>query len=226
MQAFENLILVGTSHIARESILEVEEVITKEKPDVVALELDKGRFYGLIHQVKGRLGFKDVKTIGFKGYVFAKIGELIERKLGGKVGVSPGEEMLKAAKIASTNGCKIALIDQKIEITLKNFSKEITWKEKFRFGSDIVKGIFSKKHRIQFDLTKVPEKELINKMIEQVRYRYPNFYKVLVEDRNKFMAKKILKLMENYGKIVAVVGAGHENEIINEIKNLQNSNHV
>ncbi len=220
MQVFQNVILVGTSHIARQSLKDVEEVIVREKPEVVALELDKGRFYALVNKVKGRIRILDVRRIGFKGYLFAKAGEFVERKLGSKVGVSPGEDMLKAAEVASKNGCKIALIDQKIEITLKNFSKEITWKEKFRFFVDILKGIFSKKYRIKFDLNKVPEKDLINKMLLQVKDRYPNFYKVLVEDRNNFMAKKLVKLMKNYSKIVAVVGAGHEEEIISEMKAL------
>ena len=215
---------MGTSHIAKQSVEEVKGVIEKEKPEVVALELDKGRFYALINNVKGRIGFRDVKTIGFKGYVFAKLGEFLERKLGGKVGINPGEEMLSAAKLASKQGCKIALIDQKIEITLKNFSERITWKEKFRFFADILKGIFSKKHRISFDLTKVPEKELIKEILNKTKNRYPNFYKTLVDDRNKYMAKKLFKLMQNYSKIVAVVGAGHEEEIIEEIKLLEKKN--
>ncbi len=221
MQAFENLILIGTSHIARESIIEVEKIIEEEKPELVALELDKGRFFALVNEEKGRLSFKDIKLIGFKGYLFAKLGEFVERKLGGKVGVSPGEEMLKAAEIATKNKCKIALIDQKIEITLKRFSKEITWKEKFRFFADIVKGVFIKKYRMSIDLSKVPDKEFIANILKQVKVRYPNFYKVLVEERNKYMAVKLVKLMKEYSKIVAVVGAGHEEEIIEEIKLLQ-----
>ena len=221
MQAFENLVLIGTSHIAKESLIEVEEIILKEMPDVVALELDKGRFYALANKERGRLSVRDIRQIGFKGYLFAKIGEYVERKLGGKVGVAPGEDMLKAAEVATRNKIKIALIDQKIEVTLKNFSKEITWKEKFRFVIDIVKGFFGIGEKIKIDLNKVPEKELISKMISQVRHRYPNFYKVLVSDRNFYMAGKLVKLMKNYSKVVAVVGAGHEEEIIEEIKKIQ-----
>ncbi|MBI2148728.1 TraB family protein [Candidatus Woesearchaeota archaeon] len=224
MKVFENLILIGTSHIAKQSILEVEKIITEEKPEVVALELDKGRFFALANNVKGRLSLKDIKIIGFKGYLFAKLGEFAERWLGSKVGVSPGEEMLKAAKVGAKNRCKIALIDQKIEVTLKNFSKEITFKEKFRFIYDILRSLFNKKYRIKIDLNKVPEKDLIDSLLKQVKERYPNFYKVLVDDRNKYMAKRLFKLMKEYSKIVAVVGAGHEEEIIEEIKILQRTN--
>jgi len=218
MRVFENLIIIGTSHIAKQSLLEVERVIREEKPEVVALELDKARYYSLVTKEKRKAGLRELRVIGVKGFVFAKFGEYIEKKLGKSVGISPGDEMLKAAEIATEIKAKIALIDQKIEITLKNFSKEITWKEKYRFAEDIIKGIFSKKNRMIIDLNKVPEKELIEQLLKTTKKRYPNFYKVLVTDRNKYMAKRLDGLMKNYKKIVAVVGAGHEEEIIEEIK--------
>lgn len=224
MQLFQNLVIIGTSHIAKASVSEVEQTIEREKPEVVALELDKGRFFALVNKQKGRIRFRDSRTIGFNGYLFAKIGEFVERKLGGKVGLDPGEDMLSAARIASKNKCKIALIDQKIEITLKNFSKEITWKERFRFVGDILTGFVSKKNKVQIDLNKVPDQEVINKMLLQVKERFPIFYRVLVTDRNKYMAKKLVKLMGSYTKVVAVVGAGHEEELLDEIKLLLNSN--
>ncbi len=220
MQRFQNLIFIGTSHIAKQSILEVEEIITQEQPEVVALELDKGRFYGLLQNKRGRIGLKEIRLLGVKGYLFVKLGEFVERKLGNKVGIRPGQEMLKAAEIASKYKCKIALIDQKIEVTLKRFSKEITWKEKFRFVEDLFKGFFFGGEKIAFDLTKVPEKEVIHKMITYVRERYPNLYKVLIEERNNYMAAKLAKLMPLYSKIVVVIGAGHEEEIIEEIRKL------
>ena len=221
MRVFENLIIIGTSHIAKESLLEVESVILRERPEVVALELDKARYYSLISKERRKAGLRELRVIGIKGFVFAKLGEYAEKKLGKSVGMNPGDEMIKAAESATEIKARIALIDQKIEITLKNFSKEITWKEKYRFVEDIIKGIFSKKNRMNIDLNKVPEKELIEHLLKTTKKRYPNFYKVLVEDRNKYMAKKLDGLMKNYTKIVAVVGAGHEEEIIEEIKRIR-----
>ena len=53
-----------------------------------------------------------------------------------------------------------------------------------------------------------------------MKKRYRNVYGVLVVDRNKYMAKSLKRLIENYSLVVAVVGAGHEKEIIEEIKSL------
>ena len=127
MRVFENLIIIGTSHIAKQSLIEVESIILREKPEVVALELDKARYYSLITKEKRKAGIRELRVIGFKGFIFAKFGEYAEKRLGKSVGISPGDEMIKAAETATEIKAKIALIDQKIEITLKNFSKEITY---------------------------------------------------------------------------------------------------
>jgi len=48
-----------------------------------------------------------------------------------------------------------------------------------------------------------------------VKKRYPNFYRVLIEERNQIMALNLANLIKNYPdkNILAVVGAGHEKEI-------------
>ena len=57
-------------------------------------------------------------------------------------------------------------------------------------------------------------------MIQEVKKRYPNLYTVLVEERNEYMARKLVYLMKSKpnDRIVAIVGAGHEEEIIKLIK--------
>ena len=92
MRVFENLIIIGTSHIAKESLLEVESVILRERPEVVALELDKARYYSLISKERRKAGLRELRVIGIKGFVFAKLGEYAEKKLGKSVGMNPGDE--------------------------------------------------------------------------------------------------------------------------------------
>ena len=219
MKVYKNLTLVGTSHIAIESVKEVEEVILSQLPEVVAVELDKGRFLALKSKKKSKHSFNDIRRYGVKGLLFAKFGEFAEKFLGKRVGVKPGTEMLKAISVAKKVKAKVAFIDQPIEITLKRFSSQITWKEKILFVYDMVKNVI-KGERIKIDLRKVPEKQLVKKLMKIVKERYPNFYNVLVVERNKYMAKHLYKLMQEY-KVVAIVGAGHEKELIDEIKCLE-----
>jgi len=216
---YRDLTIIGTSHIAKQSLDEVERAINVEKPDIIALELDRRRLYSLFKK-PGRIRIYDIKKIGIKGFVFSLLGAWAEKKLGKMVGVMPGSEMKKAVKLAKKNKIKIALIDQDIEITLRKFSKSLTWKEKWNFFADVVKAIFSKKKAIEFDLTKVPSKRVIKKLVGQVKKRFPNVYNVLIEERNHIMAENLRKIMEMHPdkKILAIVGAGHEDDILNLIK--------
>jgi|TARA_Y100000310_G_scaffold199210_1_gene199184 pheromone shutdown-related protein TraB len=216
---YNNLTIIGTSHIAKQSLDDVEKAIKEKKPDIIALELDRRRLYSLFKK-PGRIRVYDIKKIGIKGFLFSLIGAWAGKKLGKMVGVMPGSEMKKAVKLAKKNKIRIALIDQDIEITLKKFSKSLTWKEKWNFFVDVIKAIFVRKKIIEFDLTKVPSNKVIKKLVGQVKKRFPNVYNVLIEERNHIMAENLRKIMEKYPekKILAIVGAGHEEDILNLIK--------
>lgn len=214
----DNLKIIGTSHIAKESINEIRKSIEEDKPDIVAVELDLQRAAALMQKQKRKISFSEIIDIGVRGFLFVKIGQYAQEKLGRIVGVAPGSEMKTAIELANKNNVEIAFIDQPIRITLKNFSKELTWKEKGRFLVDIFKGLLFPKGQMKefgldkFDLSKVPQQEVISKMIRQLKKRYPSIYKTLIEDRNRYMTKKLVELVKNdpQKKILAVVGAGHK----------------
>jgi pheromone shutdown-related protein TraB len=221
MMMYKNLQIIGTSHIAISSIKEVRKVILEERPDFIALELDKDRLLALMSDKKRKVGLRDIRKLGFSGFLFAVFGQWVEEKLGKMVGTKPGGEMREAVKCAAKIKAKIALVDQKIDITIKNLMKTITFKEKIRFVWDIVKGVVFRKGDIErFDLKKVPPEKLIEKMIISVQKRYPSVYKTLVEDRNIYMGKKLHRLMTKFpdSKIVVIIGAGHEEGLVEEIK--------
>ncbi len=97
---YKNLTIIGTSHIAKESVEEVEETINKEKPDIIALELDKKRMYTLLNKQEEKISFYNIFRVGIKGFFFSLLGAWAEKKLGKLVGVSPGSEMIEAIKLA------------------------------------------------------------------------------------------------------------------------------
>jgi len=220
MMRYRNLLLLGTSHIAKQSLEDVKKAIEVDKPDIIALELDKKRLYSLMSSKKDKIRFYDVFRVGVKGFLFSVIGAWAERKLGEYVGVPPGSEMKQAIRLAQRKKIRIALIDQDIEVTLKKLSREITWKEKWNFVVDVLKAVVLRKKEVEFDLRTVPSKKVIRKLIGKVRKRYPHIYKVLVKERNEFMASKLVRLMKEKpdDAILALVGAGHEDEMIDLIK--------
>jgi len=221
---FKNLKLIGTSHIAKESVEAVKNYIAHQKPDIVAVELDRSRLAALFDKRDRKFHFKDIKRVGLSGFIFSLIGAWVEKKLGEKVGVAPGSEMLSAIKLAEQSGAKIALIDQDIGITLRRLSQSFSWKEKFRIIVDIIKGVVWRKSVVSFDLRKVPSEKLIQKLMKEVKVRYPNLYRVLVSERNEVMAQRLAKLIKDFPekRILAVIGAGHESELIILVKKYLN----
>lgn len=218
MLKYKNLIVIGTSHIAKSSLNEIESVFQKENPGLVAVELDHNRLYSLLSNKKPNYSPSMIRQLGLKGYLFAIIGGIIQQKLGDLVGIKPGSDMLRAVQLAQANNKKLALIDRDIQVTLARLSKTIRWKEKLHFIVDVFSAPFSKKMKI--DLNKVPEKELIKKLLNLMKKRYPGLHKALVEERNAIMALRLKTLMENYpkDKILAVIGAGHEDDLLALIK--------
>ncbi len=208
--------IIGTSHIAKDSINEITKAISQYQPDIIAVELDSDRLKSLFSKEKPKISLSAIKKVGIQGFIFAKLGQSIQQKLGKWVGVEPGSEMKTAIELAKKNNIEVALIDQPIYITLRNFSNAFTWREKWRFFADIVKSIVTPKNQakktgLDFDLRKVPEKELILKMMQHLHIRYPSLYKAIVGDRNHYMVQKIIQILRDKQdkKILVIVGAGH-----------------
>ncbi|MBI3035846.1 TraB/GumN family protein [Candidatus Woesearchaeota archaeon] len=216
----KNLVFLGTSHIAKQSLEEVKRHIEVEKPDIIALELDKKRLNALMSKAPRKMEFRSIMKIGVKGFLFSLFGAWAEKKLGKLVGVAPGSDMKQAIRIAKMEKIELALLDQDIEITLQRLSKAITWKEKLNFLIDIIKALFMRKKEIEFDLTTVPDKKIIKKLTNKLKERYPGIYRVLIEERNNIIAKNLQSLMSSNEskKILVILGAGHVDDVLELIK--------
>ncbi len=212
--------IIGTSHIAKDSIAKVKEKLLSEKPEIVAVELDHARLHALLSKEKPRLSLGMLRIMGVTGFVFFVIGGLLQRKLGKLIGAIPGDEMRTAVELARQNGMKVALIDQPMNLTMKSLSR-ISFREKTRLVGDLLLGMIGLGAKMpaelkNLDLTKTPKGEFVEMAMKATRQRYPGLYKALVSDRNEYMAHALwhISKSEPESKIVAVVGAGHEKEIV------------
>ncbi len=216
-----SITIIPTSHIASESINQVEEAILKIKPDCVAVELDKLRYQNLKTQEQSS-NTDLFKHLGASTFFVVWIFKKMQQWLGSKVGILPGSEMAQAIETSKKNNVRIALIDQDIGITLTKI-KNIPRGEKLKLIWYLIKAPvtvkFSKSNNIgQIDLSKTPSDQIVEQAIEMLKNEFPNLYKVLVEDRNIYMAEKIKELQKHFEKIVVVVGAGHKKGLGNLIE--------
>ncbi|WP_144902986.1 TraB/GumN family protein [Halobellus captivus] len=134
--------VVGTAHVSEESVREVEETIEAERPDVVAVELDEGRY----RQLKG--GEPDDLEPGdlLRGNtVFQFIAywmlSYVQARLGEKFDVTPGADMLSAVETAEELGIDVALVDRDINETMQRFWSQMGIVEKFRMIGGLAFGV-------------------------------------------------------------------------------------
>jgi len=215
----KNLIIIGTSHISWESLSIIKKSFQEHEPDIVAVELDRNRLYALLNNIKTSKNPMQILRVGVKGYVFALVGSYLQRKLGNMVGTKPGSDMLTAIKLAQKHKKPIALVDQDISITLRRFSQKTKASDKWRFFFDIISSPFRKDEKITFDLNKNPDEKIVNFLLDKMKRRYPSFYRVLVEERNKHIAQNLFLLMKKNPnkKVLCVLGAGHKEGVLKKL---------
>jgi pheromone shutdown-related protein TraB len=220
--SFENRIkIVGTNHISLKSQEDIKKAFLEFKPTNICVELDSQRLYSILHPQSQKISLKLIKSLGFKGFLFMLLAKYVQQKLGRLVGVKPGSEMLFAINLAKNNNLTLNLIDKPIDKTIKRLMKKLSFKEKWFFVVDLFKGFLfkSKQPKIKINLAEVPSEDLIYSLLIQLKSRYPTVYSVLIDERNHFMAKKIVLLLKKNPEntFLIVIGAGHKKEIFSLI---------
>jgi pheromone shutdown-related protein TraB len=217
----DNIILVGTAHISKDSVKEVKEVIEEYKPDIVAVELCKRRYEAITK--KDKWENTPITSLLKSNNAYLMLAQTflssIQRKLGKEYGVEPGSEMIAAMNEAKRHDIKVALVDRDISVTLKRAWKKMGVREKFRLTWEFMKAIlgYDEEELEDLDLKELMDQDVISAMLEEFGNIAPSVATVLIHERDEYIAKKILNESEK-GKIVAVVGAGHINGIKNNLE--------
>ena len=117
----DNIILIGTAHISKDSVKEVRDAIEKYKPDIVAVELCERRHEAITK--KDKWESTPVTQLLKSNNAYLMLAQTflssIQRRLGKEYGVEPGSEMIAAMQEAKKFGLQVALVDRDISVTLK-----------------------------------------------------------------------------------------------------------
>lgn len=196
-QSRDMITVRGTSHIASGDLAAIRERIADEDPDVVAVELDPARLQALLGGQQG----------GSVRNPFLLLLKALQDWLGSRTGVAPGSDMLAAFRAAEAHGIDVALIDQDIAVTLQRF-RGVPLLEKVKFvGFLLLSPLLMETPDV--DLETVPDEALVADLLVRLHISFPEMYRVLVEERNRVMAQRLWALDQEYGDVLAFVGAGH-----------------
>ncbi|CAN5714211.1 TraB/GumN family protein [soil metagenome] len=191
-------------------------MIAQLEPDVVCVELDQARYDALTKDSAFRdLDVFKVVREGKGLYLLAHLAlSSYQRRIGAELGVRPGAELLAAADAAQAQGIPVQLIDRDINITLRRTWRNLgLWKR-----SQLLTSLFvgweddddgKPDQTIGEQIEGLKEPEALSEMLAKLGKRVPQIKGPLIDERDTYLASKLVEVGTGHKRVVAVVGAAH-----------------
>jgi pheromone shutdown-related protein TraB len=207
--AGKEILLIGTAHVSHQSAIEVDQLIRAEEFDCVAVELCPARLETMTDPERWKK--TDIFTVIKEGKTMVLLSQLIlsayQKRIATKLGIEPGAEMRTAIKTASELNIPLSVIDRDIKVTLRR-----TWANMSFWA--VTKLLFSSVFSYS-DANSISEEEIeklkgedeLSSAIKEFSKELPQVKESLIDERDIYMAAKILEAEGR--KIAAVIGAGH-----------------
>ncbi len=206
--------IIGTAHVSQESVDEVTVAIEEWQPDVVAIELDQGRYLGLKKQLKNPEIEEILESKNFTQMLIQWILAYIQRRIGMDVGVEPGAEMKAAIAVAEEKGIQVALIDRDIRMTLHRFWHSMSIFEKLKMIYSLSGSlIMADKAADMIDIEELKKEDMVTAAMDEFHRFSPRGAYALISERDAYMAHHLVRLRSTHERTLAVVGAGHRKGI-------------
>ena len=208
----KTIYLIGTAHVSAESKREVEEVIEAIRPDTVCVELCQSRYEALTDEDRWKK--LDVFKVIREGKMLLLLANLAlgayQRRLGAKLGIEPGAELLAGARKAEEVGAHLELVDRDIRLTLRRTWSNIGFWKKMALLGALTEGVFTRGDGDEIGEETIEDlkgRENLSQMLSEFAEAFPEVKEPLIDERDQFM---ISRIRESPGEtIVAVVGAAH-----------------
>ncbi len=201
--------LIGTAHVSRESADLVVKVIEEEKPDTVCVELCESRYKAI--KQKNQWQNTDLIKVIREKKSFLLLSNLLltsfQKKIGQKLGIKPGEEMIRAMEAADSVGAHIHLADRDIRITLSRTWRLMGLWTKMKLLAQLVTSMGEVDAIKEEDIEKMKDKDVLETLLSEIGETLPELRRILIDERDKYLTEKIRSAPGK--RIVAVVGAGH-----------------
>ncbi len=204
-----DIILIGTAHVSPQSTALVMQVIQDERPDTVCVELCESRYQTILQ--KNRWQQTDIIKVIKEKKAFLLLSNLLltafQKRIAAKLGVKPGEEMIKAIEMGQAQGAHIQLADRDIRITLSRAWRRMKWWDKLKILFQLIFSLGDIKEIDEKDIEAMKKQDVLQSLLADVGDKLPVLRDILIDERDQYLAHRINTAPGK--KIVAVVGAGH-----------------
>ena len=197
------ILLIGTGHVFDLSSA-LLKIFDEKNPDVVCVELDKQRYNALMMKRSNPERYKSAgKQVPFVYRLLARFQE----GMASEYGVAAGDEMLTAINYAQGRQLPVAFIDMNAQYLFSKMLRSMPLSEKLKLLLTGFGGFFVSKKRVEKELRRF-EKDF-DSYIEQIGEKFPTIKRVLIDERDIYMAQRLSEINEQYENVIALVGDGH-----------------
>jgi len=186
----------------------IRELIRSRRPEVVCIELDPGRYRALLEKAESTQVPIQYRLLAY-----------IQKRMASKFGSEVGDEMLAAANAAGEIGAKVALIDMDAGQVFANLWRRMSFKERMHLFGGALLGLFMTKEKVEREMEMYESHE--EQYIEVLGEGFPTVKEILIDDRNKHMARQISSIVVDHPSVVVVVGDGHVPGLVEALKPLE-----
>ncbi len=215
----KELILIATAHVSKASAELVKEVIDREQPDSICVELDEDRY----HNMKNPKAWSDTDLVqvikdGKVGFMLANLVlSSYQKKLAKQLDTNVGQEMVQGILSAEETGANLVLADRNIQTTFMRIWRKMSLKEKF----DLLLNLFfaldddEQSEITDEEINKMLEQDMLVAAMENMQEEFPKVGDILLHERDQYLANKIKNAPGD--KVVAVLGGAHVAGVQEEI---------
>ncbi|MFO7838497.1 MAG: TraB/GumN family protein [Desulfosalsimonadaceae bacterium] len=205
----KEIVLLGTAHVSKESAEAAEALIEEERPDTVCVELCPSRYQSISQQQQWQ--DMDIVRVIKEKKSFLLFANLLmasfQRRIGDKLGIRPGEEMLRAIAAAESVGARPCMADRDITVTLSRTWRSTGAWNKLKLLFQLLLSIGGVDDISEADIEQMKQGDMLESILSELEKSHPSLRKILIDERDRYLSHNIRNAQGP--KVVAVVGAGH-----------------
>lgn len=210
--------LLGTAHVSSRSAEEVQEAIAGGGFDVVAIELDQGRY----QSITDREGFARLDL--FQAWKQKKLGMVavslalgaFQQRVADQLGIEPGAEMRAAIAGAKERRLPLWLIDRDLGATLRRVSANLPWWRRAMLLAGVAGSVLSREPVREEEVERLKEGDVLTATFAEFAEGEPRIFEPLIRERDQYMAARLrqeIAKAQAAGRapqsVLVVIGAGH-----------------
>ncbi len=206
--------LVGTAHVSHKSVALVEEKIRTGDYDCIAVELCPARHKNLVDRAWWKnLDIFQILKQGKGNLLLINLAlSAYQRRLAEKMGIEPGQEMIRAIELAQEHDLRLEVIDRDISITLQRMYQKVSFWQKLKLFSGLMASVFVGEEITEEQIEELKDGDMLHSLVQEFGEVLPSVKSVLIDERDQYMVGKLIQLAEapdGPKNILAMVGAGH-----------------